>query len=198
MGRIAKFGREEMARAALELAAERGPQAVTVAAIAAAIGAPTGSIYHRFDSREELLAEIWMDVVESFQRGFVERLATASDIDGAAAAACFMAEWVRGHLREARLLLLHHRRDFVSATWPPSLVERAAALEPAMGAALGGFAKRAFGRADREIMARVRFALLDAPFGGIKPYVQENKAAPRQLDAMVSATVRAVLGGIAR
>ena len=94
MGRIAKFGREDMARAALELAAERGPQAVTVAAIAAAIGAPTGSIYHRFDSREELLAEIWMDVVESFQRGFIERLATASDIDGAAAAACFMAEWV--------------------------------------------------------------------------------------------------------
>ena len=67
-----------------------------------------------------------------------------------------------------------------------------------MGAALGGFAKRAFGRADREIIARVRFALLDAPFGGIKPYVQENKAAPRQFDAMVSATVRAVLGGIAR
>lgn len=198
MGRIAKFDRNDLTRAALELAAERGPGAVTVGAIAAAVGAPTGSIYHRFESREELLAEIWMDVVESFQRGFIARLAEADDVRGAAATARFMAEWVKEHPLEARLLLLYHRKDFVSGKWPASLVERAAALEPAMGAALGGFAKRAFGRADREVIARVRFALLDAPFGGIKPYVHEKKPLPPGFDQMVTATVRAVLGGITR
>jgi AcrR family transcriptional regulator len=185
-----------MALAALRLAAERGPQAVTVAAIAAAIGAPTGSIYHRFESREELLAELWMEVVESFQAGFVERLGEADDLDGAVACATFMADWVREHALEARLLLLHRRQDFVAGAWPASLVERAAALEPALGAALRSFAKRAFKRADREVMARLRFALLDAPFGGIKPYVQSGKPIPQVLDELVTLTVRSVLGAI--
>lgn len=183
-----------MVGAALRLAAERGPHAVTIAAVARAIGAPTGSIYHRYESREQLLAELWMDVVESFQAGFVAVLARANDVDGAVAAARFMAAWTREHLREARMLLLHRRQDFVAGAWPPDLVGRAAALEPQLGEALRGFAKRALGGADADTMARARYALLDAPFGGIKPYVQQGKAAPRVFDEMVEATVRAVLG----
>lgn len=197
MGRTAKFARKDLALAALRLAADRGPQAVTIAAIAAETGAPTGSIYHRYSSREELLAEIWMDVVESFQAGFIERLAEAADVEGAVAAAIYMAEWVREHALEARLLLLHRRQDFVAGEWPASLVERAAALEPAMGMALSAFAKRALQRSDRDLVARLRFALLDAPYGGIKPYVQAGKPVPRVLDELVAATVRAVLAEVA-
>ncbi len=42
-------------------------------------------------------------------------------------------------------------------------------------------------------MARLRFALLDAPFGGIKPYVQARKPLPAALDDLVAVTARAVL-----
>lgn len=184
-----------MVGAALRLAADRGPHAVTIADVARQVGAPTGSIYHRYQSREQLLAELWMDVVEGFQSGFVAALAGADDVDGAVEAARFMASWAREHLQEARMLLLHRRQDFVAGAWPAELVDRAAALEPQLGGALRAFAKRALGRADADTMARVRFALLDAPFGGIKPYVQQGKPAPRILDEMVAATVRAVLGG---
>jgi AcrR family transcriptional regulator len=185
-----------MTRAALRLVAEHGPRKLTVAALAKAVGAPTGSIYHRYTSREELLAELWMDVVESFQNGFVAALDQAADVDGAVAAARFMSTWTREHMAEARLLLLHRRQDFVAGAWPPSLVERAAALEPQLGAALREFARRAFGRADRDVMARLRFALLDAPFGGVKPYVQAAKPPPASFDELVELTVRAVLGRV--
>lgn len=43
--------------AARGLVLEGGPRAAGVAAIAAASGAPVGSIYHRFGSRDGLLEE---------------------------------------------------------------------------------------------------------------------------------------------
>ena len=74
MGRRPKFDRESIAAAARQVVAERGPRGATVAAIAAHLGAPTGSIYHRFRSRELLLADLWLTVVEAFQAGVVAAL----------------------------------------------------------------------------------------------------------------------------
>jgi len=196
MGRKAIFGREDMAHAALRLVADRGPQAVTVAALAQEVGAPVGSIYHRYRSREALLAELWMDVVEGFQGEFVARLGHAADVDGAAQAALFMVEWTRQHPLEARLLLLHRRQDFVAGAWPEELTGRAAALEPQIGSALRAFSLRAFGAADADRMARLRYALLDAPFGAIKPYLQARKRLPSVVDELVATTARAVLGSM--
>lgn len=196
MGRKAMFERQDMRGAALRLVADRGPQAVTVAALAQELGAPTGSIYHRYRSREQLLAELWMDVVEAFQQGFITKLAGADDIAGAVEAALFMISWTREHPLESRLLLLHRRQDFVAAEWPADLVDRAEGLEPQIGAALRAYAQRAFGHADADTVARLRYALLDAPFGGIKPYVQGRKRLPPVVDDLVARTARAVLASI--
>jgi AcrR family transcriptional regulator len=191
------FARGDMTSAALRLVAERGPQAVTMADVARETGAPTGSIYHRYRSREHLLAELWMEVVEGFQAGFAGRLARADDVEEAVDAARFMVSWTREHPLEARLLLLHRRQDFVSGQWPEDLSDRAAALEPQLGSALRDYATRAFGRSDADTMARLRYALLDAPFGAIKPYVQSRKRLPPVVDDLVATTARAVLASIA-
>lgn len=186
-----------MAGAALRLVAEQGPQAVTIAALAREVGAPTGSIYHRYRSRDQLLGELWMDIVEGFQAEFVARLAHARDIEGAVDAARLMVTWARRHPLEARLLLLHRRQDFVSGAWPEDLARRAAALEPQLGAALRAFGQRTFGRADADTMTRLRYALLDTPLGGIRTYVQTRKPLPAMLDELVTLTARAVLRSIA-
>ena len=198
MGRRAIFDRRQITDAALRLVADRGPQSVTVAALAQEVGAPTGSIYHRYRSREQLLAELWMEVVEGFQNRFVASLAQANDADDAVATARLMVNWTREHPLEARLLLLHRRQDFVSGEWPVELAARAAALEPQLGTALRAFAERAFGRADAETMARLRYALLDAPFGALRPYVQSQKRLPSVVDDLVLATARAVLASSGR
>ena len=198
MGRKAIFGRTDLTGAALRLVADRGPQAVTVAALAREVGAPTGSIYHRYRSREQLLAELWMEVVQGFQDGFVASLARANDVEGALATARFMVAWTREHPLESRLLLLHRRQDFMSGDWPAELAERATALEPQLATALRAFGDRAFGRADAETMARLRYALLDAPFGAIRPYLQSHKRLPSVVDQLVVETAAAVLGAIER
>lgn len=196
MGRKAIFDRRDMTGAALRLVADRGPQSVTVAALAKEVGAPTGSIYHRYRSREQLLAELWMEVVEGFQAGFVTSLARANDVEGGVEAARFMPSWTREHLLEARLLLLYRRQDFVTGAWPAELAARAAALEPQLGSALRSFAQRAFGNVDANVMAHVRYALLDAPFGAIRPYLQAHKRLPPVVDDLVATTAYAVLGSI--
>lgn len=191
------FERQDMAGAALRLVADRGPQAMTVAALAREVGAPTGSIYHRYRSREQLLAELWMDVVEGFQATFTASLAQANDIEGAIEVARVMVTWTRSHPLEARLLLLHRRQDFVGGEWPADLAARAAALEPQLGAALRACARRTCGGTDADSMARLRYALLDAPFGAIRPYLQARKVLPAVVDDLVATTARAVLGSIA-
>ena len=193
MGRKALFDRRDMSRAALRLVAARGPQSVTVADVAREVGAPTGSIYHRYRSRDQLLGELWMDVVEQFQRGFVAALEHVRDLDSAVEAAGFMPAWARSHPLETRLLLLHRRHDFVTGEWPASLAGRAAALEPQLGQALRACALRICGGASAETMARLRYALLDAPFGGLKPYAQAGKPIPRVVDQLAGETARAVL-----
>lgn len=193
MGRRPRFSREDVLDAALRLVAASGPSGVTMAALARELGAPTGSIYHRFESREHLLAELWMDTVESFQSAFVAALGHAEDAHGAVEVTRQTLTWTRTHLREARLLLLHRRQDFVPGAWPPELVARARRLEPALSDALRAFCRRALGKADARAMMRARFALLDVPLGAAKPYLQASKAPPRLLDDQVADAVRAAV-----
>ncbi len=195
MGRPAAFKREDIVSAVLELVSEGGPRAATISAISKRVGAPTGSIYHRFRSRELLLAELWLDVVEEFQGALIAKLGEPDPVQAALQAALFMPAWVRDHPREAKLLLLHHRRDFVAGDWPEELVQRGSSLEPAMAAAVRELAIRLYGAAGEDEMRRVRFALLDIPYASLRPYVREGRPPPRQLDVLIRQACVPVLRG---
>lgn len=54
-------------------------RAAGISAIAAHLGGGVGSIYHRFGSREEILARLWLRSVERFQAGL---FAVAARADG--------------------------------------------------------------------------------------------------------------------
>src|SRR5262245_10656681 len=112
MPRPRKFDDEQVLAAAGRLIARNGPSGATIGAIARAVGAPTGSIYHRFDSRDVLLARVWLGAAAAFQAAFFERLAGQEPREAGLAAALYMAQRVREHPREARLLRLHRREDF--------------------------------------------------------------------------------------
>ncbi len=203
MGRRAKYSREDITAAARELIAEEGPRAATIAAIAARLGAPSGSIYHRYRSRELLLADVWLTTVESFQDQVVALLQSGlrdvSDrgalLSAGVEMALFMPRWVRANLPDARLLLQHRREDFVAGRWPVELVERAGALRPQLGAALRAYCKRLFGAATKANLQRCRFALLDMPFGAVKPYVVDGSKPPPLVDELIRTSCMAALAG---
>src|SRR5260370_40248012 len=75
MPRAPQFDETQILTAAGRLIARHGPSGATIAAIARALGAPTGSIYHRFDSRDGLLAEVWLGAAPAFQAALFGRLA---------------------------------------------------------------------------------------------------------------------------
>src|ERR687897_2072654 len=76
-----------MLDAARGLLLEQGAGSATVEAIAGESGAPTGSIYHRFGSRDELLARLWLRAVYRSQASFLAALEQEDPQDATLAAA---------------------------------------------------------------------------------------------------------------
>src|SRR5262245_34693841 len=142
MPRLPDYDTDQIVTATGNLIAANGPGAATIAAIARAVGAPTGSIYHRFPSRDVLLGEVWLRAATAFQAEFFRRLSGSAPRRDGLVAALYMAERVREHPREARLLLMHRREDFIDRGWPASLTRQARALGQQIDHALGDFSRR--------------------------------------------------------
>ena len=166
----AVFRHADFLDAALTLAAERGPAAVTVGAITARLRAPTGSFYHRFVSRNALLGALWLRTVLDFQVG----VTAALDANDGLQAALHTPAWARANLDAARLLLLYDREDFVQGDWPEELRERVAEMTSAHGSRrvaerAGDLRARWAGRSatravpDRDVAGRGGAAVPDSP-----------------------------------
>lgn len=193
MPRPAKFTEDQILDAALELVAEGGPAAATMAAIAARAGAPVGSLYHRFRSREWLLARLWLRTVERFQRGFADSL-RGDDLDEAAQrAARFGLTFVRQRPAEARVLLLYRRQD-LAARWPDEIGEQLAGLNRRGEQAMREHARLRYGSDDDEHLQRVVFALADLPYAASRRHLAAGRPPPPILDVLVADAVRSVLG----
>jgi AcrR family transcriptional regulator len=184
-----KFDETDFKGAALAIAAERGPLAVTVGSITERLKAPTGSFYHRFASRDVLLGELWLEMVLDFQQGTTAAL----DAEDPLAAALHTPAWVRKHLDEGRLLLLYHRDDFVQRGWPQTLRDRVAAQTEQMA---GGFARAArltFGRAGPDEIRRAQFLLAEVPVAVVRRHLERREPPPPIVDELIQITYRAVV-----
>ncbi len=189
MGRKSHFRRDEFMDAAMSIVVEKGPGALTVSALAKGMKAAIGSVYHRFPSRDVLLAETWIRIVESFQRQFLETLEK-----NGLQAALNTIQWVREHPREARILLVYRREELVSGPWPEHLKGRAACLSRELDSGIRSFAKNHFGNAGKEALRRATFALVDVPLAAARRYLQDGESPPAVIDEMVRETYLATMG----
>jgi AcrR family transcriptional regulator len=189
MGRKERHGRASILRSARELSAEAGPQKITVASVARRAGAPVGSIYHRWASRDEILAEVWLDLVEEFQEAFLSRLDEEGDAaEVGLAAVRFTYSWVRRHPREARLMLLHRREDFAADRWPEAYQRRARELAAAAEGRLRRYAARLLGRSAKEELRRVRFILVDLPTAALKRDIEAGVVPSKDIEKLLLET----------
>ncbi len=193
MGRRERHTRDRILGAALRAVASRGAGAVNVAAVQDELGAPVGSIYHRYGSLRHLLAEAWLAAVESFQGGFLAALggprAAASGLD----AALFTPRWSRSHPLEARILLCCRREDLVSGGWPEEVRERAERLGADLKNGMRQYVRKRFENPTREHRLAARAALIDIPCAVVRPYLEEGRAIDPCVDEIVRRAYRALM-----
>lgn len=191
MARTAKFDSDQFIDAALDLVAEHGPAGVTIDALAKKLNAPVGSVYHRFASRDVLMARLWLRTVEMFQQEFIDVLRRKDGL----AAALFTTQWVRDHPKEARLLLLHRREELMSGSWPKEVQDLAKRVADDMNTALVAFTRDLLGETSEAALRRIVFALIDIPYAAVRRSLLAGKTPPADLDDLIAETCTALLGG---
>lgn len=177
MGRKPRFSSDELLDAALAIALEQGISAVTMTAVASATGAPSGSLYHRFPTRDDLVGRLWLRTITDFQGGLLDAL-RIDDVDAAATAFIdHVFAWTRDHPDHARLLLAYSEAD-VTRQWPDTLAVELAQANGAVRSAVTEYARRRYGDASREHVDRVVYALVDLPYSAVRRHLPDGR--PRQ------------------
>ena len=189
MARPPKYSHEQILDAVVEVLRRCGPGDVTVAMVADVLGAPSGSIYHRFPSRDALVASAWLRVGERFREDLQGALRATDPTQGALAAVRLILDWARRRPREAGFFLLHSRSEITSTEWPPDLTRRASRLGNDLTDTVRVFAARLPGVS----LARARFALFDVPQAAIRRARVSGSALDGEVQQLVEESVLALL-----
>jgi AcrR family transcriptional regulator len=169
--------------------AKDGPAAVTVNSVTEKLGAPSGSFYYRFASRDVLLAELWLATALSFQDEYVAAIKAGDGL----AAALHTPRWVRANPANARVFLLYHRDDFVNGDWPKKFVNGVRQQGRRIDACYQRFARQTFGGEDGEKLRLARFVLADVPKTAVIPHIQRSESPPPIVDEMIATTYQAIV-----
>ena len=192
MARPEKYDEDQILDTALKLLMESGARGVSVAGVVRELGAPSGSVYHRFASRDVLLATMWLRTVERFQRGYLEVLDQPDVRQALAQATRWVVRWCREHPAEGRLLMLPRREDLMDGDWPESVSRRARAVAEQLNSGMQRFATRLWpdGQGDRALL---RFAAISIPQAAVMPYLRGVEQVPVGLEQAVERAVLAAL-----
>jgi AcrR family transcriptional regulator len=157
-------------------------------------GAPVGSIYYRFPSRDELYARLWLRAAEGLQAVAVD---AADDHDGAragVAVAVAVYAFCEARRADARLLIAFPDRPPVHGSLPWNVRDRLRELDASHERAQRDLAWRVYGSRGRTARDRVARAALDLPFGVARRHVIANSRFPARARDDLRRAVQAILG----
>lgn len=193
MTRLAVHPVDRILDATRGLVLENGVRAATVDAIARRSGAPVGSLYHRFGSRDRLLAEMWVRAARRSQAAFAAAAQHENPRQAAVDAALSLLYFVQEHRDDARLLVSFRREDLIRAARSPQLVRELEELNRPLEFVLRKLARRLFGKVDTRAVETTMFAVIDLPMGAIRRHLIAGRDLPATAAALVEAAVRGVL-----
>ena len=173
-----------MLDAARDLLLEHGAHAATIEAISSASGAPTGSIYHRFGSRDELVTRLWMRAVCCSQTAFLEAVDVGDPAASAVRAGLSIFDFCRAQPGDARLLVSFRYEDLVrAAPVEGALADELRELNRPVEAVVAELARGAV-RPRHPLGARSRAA------GGVRLALWRGAASPDRRSPTAGATAR--------
>jgi len=182
-----------MLDAARDLLLEDGSRSATMEAIANTSGAPTGSIYHRFGSRDDLIARLWMRAVYRSQASFVAALEREDAKEAALEAALSIFDFCEDHPADAQLLVTFRREDLLRATPSDALAKELEELNKPVERGVVQLARRLYGRRTRVALDRTLLAVFDLPYGAVRRHLIAGTRLPPGLRADLTRAVAAVI-----
>ena len=165
----------------------------TIEAIAHASGAPTGSIYHRFGSRDELVARLWIRAVHRSQASFLVALEGNDAREAALAAAMSILDFCEEHPADARLLVSFRREDLIRTTPAGRVAEDLDELNRPVERAVVDLAGRLYGKRTRVAVDRTVRVVFDLPYGMARRYLIAGTKLPEALRGDLTEAVGAVI-----
>ena len=118
MARPVKYSDTKILDATAAEIVESGLDGASVARVAKRLGAPSGSVYHRYPSRKHLLGALWVRTLGRYHDA-LERATdqpTAPDLAQKAVAGLF--EWIGNSPTDSTLLTKFRTEDLVDNDWP--------------------------------------------------------------------------------
>jgi len=193
MPRPSRFSEAQILDAAAEIVAAGGPGAATIGAISNMLKAPSGSIYHRFASRDVLLGRLWLSKAAFFQNRFTAALADREPVKAGVAAALSIVRAVRDDFAGARIMLLHRRDDFLDGDWPPDMAAEAIRLKHQVDDAMSNIVRRLFRRVGPETLQLAYFAMIDVPLAAVRRHVENDEMPPLSVEDLIAKTYAALI-----
>lgn len=197
MPRPRKHDTDRILDCARRVVLREGPRAASIGSIAQASGAPVGTLYHRFGSRDVLVAEMWLRALGRFQAGYLNAAEDPDPVQAGARMAAAVVSFARAHGADARLLLAVRRDDLMDSAPSPALAEQLEAMNRPLRAAIRRLARELHGSASARATGVVSLAVVDMPYGAVRRHAGEG-AIPRWLEAEVARAARTLLAAAAR
>jgi AcrR family transcriptional regulator len=189
VGRPPKFSEDEMLDAAGALLASGGTQALTATAVARSLSAPSGSLYHRFESRDHLAAALWLRTVERFDRDVVAGLYADDDpVAVGTSVARGVVEWCAANPVDAHVLTRLSMADLTEDKVPADVAQRAYLLQLNQRRSIEHLATRLRAPTDQ-----VTFAVAGIPYAAVRRVLGDRQPIPPWMAEAVARASRAVL-----
>src|SRR3954451_12022889 len=188
------FSTDEILDAARDVVVNRGARGATVEAIARAAGVPVGSIYHRFDSLAELLAQTWLRAARrSQERALAVPVSPDRPLQSAEAVALAMYDYCLDEPEDTLLLDALGRTELLSMELG-ALRSELETVNERIEKLMARLARGLYGRADRRTRDLVLLALVDMPHGFAHRQLVSGARTPARRERLPDA-VRAVRAG---
>ncbi len=161
-----KVSTDQLLDAVRALLLHGGPLAATARAVTAATGVSTGSLYHRFPHRDDLVAAAWLRAQDRFLDEFLGALGTGAGVE----AAVSVLTWSAAHPDDAELLLRFALRDLLRGDVSPELTVRGRESQDRVATAL-----REHAAATGRELADVTLALADLPYATTRRILRSGR-----------------------
>ena len=168
-----------------------GPRAASVSAIAKASGAPAGTLYHRFGSRNGILSAAWLRALERFQSRAMAATAD-SPLEAAVAMAAAFVGFARELPEDAQLLLTLRPSDLLDGEPDAAFQETLTGMNAPLLVRVNGLAENLYGSSDERSVEAVTRAVADLPYGVVRRHAYADPM-PSWLESDVAGAARALL-----